>query len=425
MSQLNQEQSSQDKVMILSSDCHAGTLPAGYNEYMPKKYHDQANAWWVQYTREMMSRVGTFFDQEAVEAYSEDAGEGAGGRMRAMSDPNFSPTDNDLLAMLSDPSNPFAPRPGEWDASVRIKELDDDGVAGEIVFPQMAPFGAGLMQYRHDVTPELNLEGCRSYNRWLADFCNTHPKRMAGVALINVDDIDVTVQEIRDASAAGLWGGVLLPSSTGDHPFYHHPRYEPIWAVCEELGMPIQSHSGWSPDYGDVPAATAMFISEVDMWAQRPFTAMMWSGAFERHPDLKYVMTEAGVGWIIEKLRVLEFKAADPIFKHFTKDLSLGPTEYFQRNCWIGASFLRPHEGKLRHEVGVDKLMWGSDYPHLEGTWPNTAKELNATFGNYPEEEVRGILGGVAAEVYGFDVAELAPIVDEIGPSIAEIRGEA
>ena len=413
-----------DKVLIISSDCHAGTLPSGYNEYMPAKYHDQANQWWVQYTREMMNRVGTFFDQEAVEAYSDDAGEG-GGRMDAMSNPSVAPNDKDLLDMLSDPSNPFAPRRGEYDAAVRIQELDDDGVAGEIVFPQMAPFGAGLMQYRHDVTPELNLEGCRAYNRWLADFCNTNPKRMAGVALINVDNIDVTVQEIRDAHAAGIWGGVLLPSSTGSFPFYHHPRYEPIWAVCEELDLPIQSHSGWSPDYGDVEAATAMFISEVDMWAQRPFTAMMWAGAFERHPGLKYMLTEVGCGWILEKLRVLEFKAANPIFKHFTKGLTLSPTEYFERNCWIGASFLPAHEGKLRHEIGVDKLMWGSDYPHLEGTWPNTMKALNETFGDYPEQEIRDILGLNAAGAYGFDVNELTPIASEIGPSIAEIRGEA
>lgn len=187
--------------------------------------------------------------------------------------------------------------------------------------------------------------------------------------------------------------------------------------------MPLQSHSGWSPDYGDVECATAMFISEVDMWAQRPFTAMMWSGAFERHPKLKYVLTEAGVGWILEKLRVLEFKAADPIFKHFTKDLSLGPTEYYRQNCWIGASFMPPHEGKLRHDVGIDKLMWGSDYPHLEGTWPNTMKALHETFGDYPEDEIRDILGRNAAGVYGFDLSAVGAIAAEIGPTIAAIRG--
>jgi predicted TIM-barrel fold metal-dependent hydrolase len=388
---------------------------------MPKKFHEAATSWWLGYAREMMLRAGTFFDQEAVDAYADQAGEG-GGRMKAMTLPGTKPNDDEMLEMLTDETSPFAPRRGEFDASIRLAELEADGIAGEVIFPQMAPFGAGLMQYRHPVSPELNLEGNRAYNRWLADLCKANPGRHAGVALINVDDIDVSVQEIRQAKEAGLWGGVLLPSSTGDHPFYHHPRYEPLWAVCEELGLPLQTHAGWSPDYGDVPAAVAMYISEVDMWAHRPFAALMWSGAFERHPNLKYVMTETGCSWIIEALRVLEFKADLPIFKHFTKDLSLRPSEYFARQCYIGASFMPAHEGKDRHEIGLDRLMWGSDYPHLEGTWPNTMESLRETFGTYPEEETRALLGTNAAEVYGFDLDQLVPIAEKVGPDIADIR---
>ena len=409
------------RVTIISSDCHAGALPVTYNEYMPRRYHEAANAWWIGYAREMYARAGTFFDQEAVETYAEQVGEG-GGRMRAFSDPGTRLSDEDVLGMLSDASSPFAPRRGEFDATVRIRELDADGIAGEVIFPQMAPFGAGLMQYRFPVTPEQSFVGCQAYNRWLADLCRANPQRHAGVALIDVEDIDASVREIRAAREMGLWGGVLLPTSTGAHPFYHHPRYEPIWAVCEELDMPLQSHSGWSPDYGDVPSATAMFISEVDMFAQRPFTALLWSGVFERYPRIRYMLTETGVGWVVEKLRVLEFKAANPMFRHFRKGLSLSPSEYFARNCFVGASFMPEHEGRFRHQIGVYSLMWGSDYPHLEGTWPNTMKALNATFGEYPEDEIRAILSLNAARAYGFDLAALQPIADRIGPSIAAIR---
>jgi len=197
----------------------------------------------------------------------------------------------------------------------------------------------------------------------------------------------------------------------------------PAWAVCAELGMPVQSHSGWSPDYGDVGCATAMFISEVDMWAQRPFTALLWSGVFERHPELKYILTETGVGWVVEKLRVLEFKADNPIFKHFTKDLSLSPSGYFARQCYLGASFMPAHEGRFRHEIGVDRLMWGSDYPHLEGTWPDSRKALTETFHDFEESDIRAILGLNAAKVYGFDENALTAIAQEIGPSIAQITG--
>ena len=408
-------------VLIISSDCHAGALPATYNDYMPRKFREASTAWWVAYAREMMSRAGTFFDQEAIDAYKDKA-DGNAGRYEALADRKTHLDDDDVLALLTDENNSFAPRKGEFDADVRRVELDADGVAGEIIFPQMAPFGAGLMQYRRKVDPEQNLAGVQAYNRWLADLCNTNIARHAGVALINVDDIDVSVQEIRAAKEMGLWGGILLPTSTGDHPFYHHPRYAPLWAVCEELDMPIHSHSGWSPDYGDVETATAMYITEVDMWAHRPFAAMMWSGAFERHPKLKFILTETGCSWILETLRVLEFKAANPIFKYFTKDLSLSPTEYFQRNCYIGASFMPDHEGRDRHRIGLDKLMWGSDYPHLEGTWPNTMEALRNVFGEYPEDEIRKLLGLNAAEVYGFDLNELTPVADKVGPSIEAIR---
>ncbi|NQZ96333.1 MAG: amidohydrolase family protein [Myxococcales bacterium] len=410
-------------LLIISSDCHAGALPTVYNEYMPAKFHAASDAWWLRFAREMMARAGTFFDQEAVDDYAEQADEG-GGRMAAFSR-QVDLDDDAIRGMLTDETSPFAPRKGEWDASVRLEELEADGIAAEVIFPQMAPFGAGLLQYRHEVDPEQNLEGNRAYNRWLADFCKTNPGRHAGVAIVNVDDIDVTVREVRSARENGLFGGVLIPTSTGDHPFYHHPRYEPLWAVCEELDMPVQSHSGWSPDYGDMECATAMYISEVDMWAHRPFTALLWSGAFERHPNLKYVLTETGCSWILETLRLLEFKSANPIFKHFTKDLSLSPTEYFQRQCYIGASFMPDHEGRDRHRIGLDKLMWGSDYPHLEGTWPNTMDALRKTFAPYPEYEIRALLGANAAKVYGFDLDQLSPIGAKIGPALSEIVGEA
>jgi predicted TIM-barrel fold metal-dependent hydrolase len=411
------------RVLIVSADCHAGALPGTYEEYLPKKYHVAARAWWLAFAREMMARAGTFFDQEAVEAYAEGAG-GGRGLMGDLSRGDRRLGDDDILRMLSDEASPFAPRRGEFDADVREQDLDADGVAGEVIFPQMVTFGGGLLQYRDEVAPEHNLEGIRAYNRWLADFCQADIDRHAGVALMNVDDIDVTAREIRKAKEIGLWGGVLLPTSTGPHPFYHHPRYEPIWALCEELDMPLHSHSGWAPDYGDVQSATAMYISEVDMWAHRPFAALMWSGAFERHPNLEFILTETGCSWILETLRLLEYKADLPIFKYFTKDLSLRPSEYFARQCYIGASFMPPIEGKDRHRIGLDKLMWGTDYPHLEGTWPNTMKSLRETFAGYPEDEIRALLGSNAARVYGFDLEALAPIADRIGPRISDIRGE-
>ena len=410
------------KVMIISSDCHAGAPPSIYKEYLPAKYHPAVREWWIKYVKELIARAGTFFDQEAMDDMAEKTGDA--GQFQAFMDVGPGEVGDDaLFAMLSDGESPFSPRLGEWDMDIRVKELAEDGVAGEVIFPQMAPFGAGLLQYRNPVPPEHNLAGIQAYNRWLADFCNQNPGRHAGVALINIDDIQVTCDEIRAAKEAGLWGGVLLPTSTGDHPFYHHPRYEPLWETCAELNLPLQAHAGWSPDYGDVPGATAMYISEVDLWAQRAFVALVWSGAFERHPSLKLILTETGTAWILERLRVLEFKANLPFFQHFSTNLSLTPTEYFQRQCYIGASFMPRHEGEFRHQIGLDKILWGSDYPHLEGTWPNTRAYMRETFADYPENEIRALLGESALDAYGFDPEVIRPLAEEVGFTVDELVG--
>ena len=102
--------------------------------------------------------------------------------------------------------------------------------------------------------------------------------------------------------------------------------------------------------------------------------------------------------------------------------LSLTPTEYFARNCWVGASFIRPIEVDIRHLVGVDKIMWGADYPHSEGTAPLTREALRASFANVPVDECRAMFAGNAAAVYGFDLTRLAEVADRIGPAVAEVH---
>ena len=119
---------------------------------------------------------------------------------------------------------------------------------------------------------------------------------------------------------------------------------------------------------------------------------------------------------------MLERHADNPIFKYFTKELSLTPSEYFARNCYLGASFLSVDEGEKRHEIGLDRLLYGTDYPHLEGTFPNTLPKLQETFASYPEDELRAILGTNALAVYAFDMEVLQPVVDRIGFELGVLR---
>jgi hypothetical protein len=107
--------------------------------------------------------------------------------------------------------------------------------------------------------------------------------------------------------------------------------------------------------------------------------------------------------------------------------VKLSPTEYFERQCWIGSSLLSRHEVAIRHDIGIDKMMIGTDFPHLEGMWhPSVTEYLRATFGvnHVPEDEARQMMGTTAAKVFDFDVEKLAPLVERIGPDADVVLSE-
>jgi predicted TIM-barrel fold metal-dependent hydrolase len=264
--------------------------------------------------------------------------------------------------------------------------------------------------------------GIQAYNRWLADYCAEAPARRAGICQVFLPFVEESVAEIRWARENGLRGGVLLPGAppgSGVAPLYA-PEYEPIYEVCEELGMPLNHHSGGAtPDFGNyLPHSLAMFMLEVTWWAHRALWHLMFSGVFERHPNLQFVLTETGTSWVPDVLDKLDSfydrmkhndQCSEYIFGGPTvAKMSLTPSEYFQRQCHIGASFMRPHESALRHDVGLDRIMWGTDYPHVEGSHPYTREHLRLSF------------AGVDP-VYDFEVDKLAPLAARIGPTKAEI----
>jgi predicted TIM-barrel fold metal-dependent hydrolase len=211
------------------------------------------------------------------------------------------------------------------------------------------------------------------------------------------------------------------------------PEYEPIYQVCEELGMPLNHHSGGAtPDFGNyLPHSLAMFMLEVTWWAHRALWHLMFSGVFERHPRLQFVLTETGTAWVPEVLEKLDSfydrmkhndQCSEYIFGGPTvAKMSLTPSEYFQRQCHIGASFMRPHEVPLRETVGIDRIMWGSDYPHVEGSHPYTREHLRLSFAGVDPDEIQQLVGLNAAKLYGFDIEKLALLAAKVGPTKAEI----
>jgi len=377
-----------DRYTIVSSDGHAGADVADYRPFLERKYHDEFDRW---------------------------------------------------RAVLV---NPFADleRPGRtrnWDSDERLRDLDADGIVAEVLFPNTLPpfFPSGSLVAVPPTAEEYELRwaGLQAHNRWLADFCAETPGRRAGMAQIFLNDVDKAVAEIGWAKEAGLFGGVLLPGvpPDADIPPLYAADYEPIWAACEELDMPINNHSGSAaPDYGDHAAARPVLLTELGWFSHRSFWHLMFGLVFERHPRLKLVLTEqSGASWVPGMLRHLDelcmrmtVGGSESNFAgDVVRQLSLTPSEYWQRNCYVGASFMTKADASVRHEVGVDRILWGGDYPHVEGTYPYSRESFRHTFAGVAADEIAAILGGNAAHVYGFDLDRLAPLAATIGPAVDEV----
>jgi predicted TIM-barrel fold metal-dependent hydrolase len=391
--------------VVISADGHVfgpgnGIVDPGPLEVLTDYFEPRYRAAYLEYSQRVRAEgaaraarvIGGLFDDEAAAAFAADTGPGA---------------------------------PGLYDSARRLRDLEGEGIVAEVLFPNGVPFGRG---FGGALAPqELREAGGRAYNRWLADFCALAPGRRAGMAWVDLTDIDRAVADAQTARANGL-KGVLLPNywAADDLPPYLDRRYDPFWAACEDLAMPVNLHGGAS--IGDIDMATygmpAMltYATETTFLSTRPFTQLVWGGVFERHPTLTFVITESKADWVPSRLAFLDAVYRDQLFRHVKATVKHKPSEYWHRQCFVAASFMSRDEALLRHEIGLDRLMWGADYPHFEGTWPHTDRWLDATFGGLPATEVAAILAHNPARVFGFDLRELAPLAATIGPPIGALE---
>jgi predicted TIM-barrel fold metal-dependent hydrolase len=323
--------------------------------------------------------------------------------------------------------------PGSWDAPTRLEHMDASGICSELILngaqnDQTIPwYGTST------VTPEGAAQAARGehiYNMWLADFCATAPARLLGVAEIPIYDIDLAVREVRWAKEHGL-AALNFPAPRPDRRAYNViDVYEPFWAVVEESGLPLVTHSssGERGSGADGYGAALLNLSELMWLSRRGLGQMVFGGVFDRHSALNVIFVEQRGQWVRET-----FPLWDSVYfnfdRHGTASL-LGvpierperlPSEYWGRNCMITMSFMAAHEIALCRDIGIENVMWGSDYPHLEGTWPGTELALRNTFAGVPEGEVRTILTDNGVRAFGLDLDELRPIADRIGPSPARL----
>jgi len=339
---------------------------------------------------------------------------------------------------------------GHFDMDARRADLDHEGVAAEIIFhgsqnEEPIPWGSFVVFLPPDSDdPTLVAAGREIYNRWLADACATDPVRHVGLAQLPMWDVEAATREAIRAHESGLRGVNFPAPGPGISP-YNDAAWEPFWDACEERSLVLTTHSGaGNPDSWNGPEAMVLVQLESGGWmSRRAMHQMVFGGVFERHPGLRLVLTEQPGTWWAPTMN--EF---DSVYR--TQGWMLGsritrpPSEYCAERIAIGASFLAPFEAQDAIDHGyVANVMWGSDYPHTEGTWQHPEPDddvtsfgrvsLRHTFAGIPADATVAMLGENAARVYGLDLDLLravagridAPTLEELAEPVAHVPAGA
>jgi predicted TIM-barrel fold metal-dependent hydrolase len=313
---------------------------------------------------------------------------------------------------------------GSYDPHARLADMDTDELAAEVLYPgPLAGLGGGG-GVASIPDADLRTASIRAYNDWLAAFCSVAPQRLAGLALVRLEEPAFAAAELERAAGLGLRGAVIngVPDTTGAEPIFS-PVYEPVWSAAEATGMPLSLHIGHSrsltalagaaPRSADTKAASAnplstsgsqtglaeMFFTMMCLDMAEPLSLLIFSGVLQRHPGLQFVIAESGIGWIpfvVERM--------DYTFKRHRLWMKSGiqekPSDYFRRS--FHATFQQDDETGLlaRHITGVQTLMWASDYPHTDSTWPHSRKVVEELFRGIPDDERVSITSGNAARLY-------------------------
>ena len=282
------------------------------------------------------------------------------------------------------------------DPELRIADMERDGVDAEVMFGIL---GAATRLADHEAAPEM----FRIYNDWLVDFCGHHPDRQVGLACLPYGDIDAAVAEAYRVAKRGL-RGLELSCSWEMEPMWH-PMWEPLWRAVNDVNLPLHFHTFPSLPQSVRDRQTgltrrAAFFTSVagfQMNLVNILAAVIGAGVLERYPNIRISFGESGIGWIPYALDRMDFEWED---RFRDLGLKMRPIEYWRRQCKATFQF-DPIGTKLIDDIGVETLMWGSDYPHGDGVWPESSKYIEEQFGHLPAEVTHKIVCENAGRFYG------------------------
>jgi predicted TIM-barrel fold metal-dependent hydrolase len=299
-----------------------------------------------------------------------------------------------------------APAPAV-DAKARVELLDQDGIAHALLYPSL-----GLQWEAEVENPAYAAAHCRAYNRWIEDFCRDSGGRLVPIAHLSLGDAELAAAELRRAVAAGARGGFLLPFTLDGLP-HGHPVHDPLFAAAEELDVPIAIHTGIDPTARSIhhrfdglswPEGIPQGIWYLQLGfpqaVQQAFSTFFLHATFDRFPRLKLVVLESGASWLGFWIDRMDALYKSPL--RVTIDLEELPSTYVRRQCWISAD---PDERTLPpviEQVGDDRFLWATDYPHSDHGAGYMA-ELHELGERLPAASRRRLFGENAARLYNID----------------------
>jgi len=291
-------------------------------------------------------------------------------------------------------------RLGGYIPEEHVKDMDIDGIDLSIVYPTT---GLGLYGVPDS---ELLTSMFRTYNDWVGEFCSAVPKRLKGIAMLNVDDVRPGVKELERCAKMGFVGAMIPVAPPLDRPYYK-PEYEPLWAAAQDLGMPLSLHLMTNrpdpgQDFAHADTVRPAFMSNVDHWVRMSIADIIFCGAFERYPKLQVGSVEMELSWaphFLDRIDYTYTQRSPELMQGYRFKEGAHPSDFFHNNVFLG--FQEDALGiELRYRIGVDQLLWGGDYPHDESTFPRSRQIIEEILVDCTEEERAKIAGGNAARVY-------------------------
>jgi predicted TIM-barrel fold metal-dependent hydrolase len=293
-------------------------------------------------------------------------------------------------------------RRGCFDIDARVHDMDINGVWASLSFPSMITGFCGRV-YSQCSDPVLGLAVTRAWNDWMHDaWWRPHPDRVIPLGITWLCDPEIGAAEIRRNAERGFRAVTLperphqigLPSIFSDY-------WAPILQACADTDTVVCLHVGSSGVVGDVPAdcGEAILPLAATMFGQQSLTACtewLWSGHPVRIPDLRVAMAEGGIGWaamLIDRLENLVDRSG------YGLGWAERPADVLRRNFWF-CTIDDPSTIDTRHVIGVENIMVEVDYPHGDGTWPDTQRVIQEAWGHLPDDERRAMCCENAAALF-------------------------